>query len=453
LILTGRGNDFERFVPTDRSDDRYRTNSLFFEDPERGAIVVDFAAYEILGDDNTYQEADPYRGFYKEYFRFLIRRRLGSKPAAWLEEGFVQLFASIDVNKKWINFAMVGDGFGGERTGDFNRLLARQALLPMPELFAGPPTERRQNWEAQSYAFVHMCLYGRGQRYQKGFLKFVGQIGEEPPTEETFKACFGMTFKEMLLEIRGYVDFTDYKSTQFIAKKGQALPDPPPFTLRDATDSESGRMVGETLRLGGHPDEAQLALIAPYIRGEREPNLLAALGLAERLAGKNDRARKFLEAAAKAKAERPRAYLELGRMNLEEVSAKPAGPDQKLSEEQVARVLAPLQLARQQRPPMASVYGVMAETWLKSARRPTQEEFRMVVEGAMTFPKNAGLIWRTTLLAAEWKYEKEALALARHGVKISRDPGARNQFELVAAAFQRDAEAAPPAAAPAQKSP
>jgi hypothetical protein len=77
----------------------------------------------------------------------------------------------------------------------------------------------------------------------------------------------------------------------------------------------------------------------------------------------------------------------------------------------------------------------------------------MVVEGAMTFPKNAGLIWRTTLLAAEWKYEKEALALARHGVKISRDPGARNQFELVAAAFQRDAEAAPPAAAPAQKSP
>jgi len=46
-------------VPTDRGEDRYRTNSLFFEDPERGAIVVDFAAYEILGDDNTYQEADP----------------------------------------------------------------------------------------------------------------------------------------------------------------------------------------------------------------------------------------------------------------------------------------------------------------------------------------------------------------------------------------------------------
>ena len=453
LILTGRGNDYARFVPTERGDDRYRTNSLFFDDPERGAIIVDFAAYEILGDDNTYQEADPYRGFYKEYFRYLIRRRMGAKPPAWFEEGFVQLFASIDVNKKWINFAMIGDGFGGERSGDFNRLLARQALLSMPELFAGPPAERRQNWEAQSYAFVHMCLYGRGQRYQKGFLKFVGLIGEEPPTEETFKACFGLSFKDMLMEIRGYIDFTDYKSTQFIAKKGQALPDPPPFTLRDATDSESGRMVGEALRLGGHPDEAQLALIAPYIRGEREPNLLAALGLAERLAGKNDRARKFLEAAAKAKAERPRAYLELGRMNFEEVSAQPSGADKKLSEAQVARVLAPLEIARKQRPPMAQLYSLMAEVWLKSARRPTQEEFRTVVEGPMTFPTSIPLVWRTTLLAAEWKFEKEALALAQHGVRISRDSGARNQFELVAAAFQRDAEAAPPAAAPTKKSP
>ena len=348
---------------------------------------------------------------------------------------------------------MVGDGFGGERSGDFNRLLARQALLPLPELFAGPPAGRRQNWEAQSYAFVHMCLYGRGQRYQRGFVKFVGMIGAEPPTEETFRACFGMTFKDMLLELRGYIDFTDYKSTQFVAKKGQALPDPPPFTLRDATDAESGRMVGETLRLGGHADEAQLALIAPYIRGEREPNLLAALGLAERLAGKNDRARKFLEAAAKAKAERPRAYLELGRMNLAEVVARPAGPDQKLGEDQVARVLAPLEIARRQRPPMASVYGVMAEAWLKSARRPTPEEFRAVVEGAMTFPTNPGLVWRTTLLAAEWKYEKEALALAQHGVRISRDPATRNQFELVAAAFQRDAAEAKPVAVPPPKSP
>ncbi len=451
LILTGRGNDFERFMPADRGDDRYRTNSLFFDDPERGAIVVDFALSEILLDDNTTEEADPYRGFYKEYFRYLIRRQSGGKPPAWFEEGLVQLFASIDVTKKWINFAMIGDGFGGPRTGDFNRQLSHQHLLSMPELFAGPLAERAGNWAAQSYAFVHLCLYGRGQKYQKGFLQFLARIGQEPPTEEIFKECFGLDFRAMALELRGYVDFTDYKSMQFVAKKGQALPDPPPFILRDATDAESGRMVGEALRLGGHSDAAHLALIAPYIRGEREPRLLAALGLAERLDGKNARARTFLEAAAQAHVERPRAYFELARLNFEEAqnaAVSPAGEatDASFSEAQVARILAPLNLARQQPPPMAQVYGLIALVWAQAARAPTHEEFATVIEGVQRFPRSTALVWRAAMLAAHHRLSPEALALAQHGVKISRDPADRNRFETLVHALERDA-------APTHKSP
>ncbi len=435
LILTGRGNDFERFMPADRGDDRYRTNSLFFDDPERGAIVVDFALSEILLDDNTTEEADPYRGFYKEYFRYLIRRQSGGKPPAWFEEGLVQLFASIDVTKKWINFAMVGDGFGGPRTGDFNRQLARQHLLSMPELFAGPPAERAGNWAAQSYAFVHLCLYGRGQKYQKGFLKFLTRIGQEPPTEEIFKDCFGLDFRAMALELRGYIDFTDYKSMQYVAKKGQSLPDAPIFTLRDATDAESGRIVGEAFRLGGHTDEARLALIAPYIRGERDARLLAALGLAERLEGKNARARTFLEAAAQAKVERPRAYFELARLNFEEA----ASSDAPFTDAQVARIIGPLNNARQQRPPMVQVYGLLAAVWAQAARSPTREEFTDVIEGVQRFPRSTALVWRTAMLAAQRNFAPEALALARHGMKISRDPADRNRFETLVHALERDA--------------
>ncbi len=442
LILTGRGNDFERFMPSERGDDRYRTNSLFFDDPERGAIVVDFALSEILLDDNTTEEADPYRGFYKEYFRYLIRRQSGGKSPAWFEEGLVQLFASIDVTKKWINFAMIGDGFGGPRTGDFNRQLARQHLLSMPELFAGPPAERTANWAAQSYAFVHLCLYGRGQKYQKGFLEFLTRIGQEPPTEEIFKDCFGLDFRAMAFELRGYIDFTDYKSMQFIAKKGQSLPDAPLFTLRDATDAESGRIVGEALRLGGHTDEARLALIAPYIRGERDARLLAALGLAERLDGKNARARTFLEAAAQAKVERPRAYFELARLNFEEATAT-AAP---FTDAQVARILVPLNYARQQRPPMVQVYGLLAAVWAQAARTPSREEFSAVIEGVQIFPRSTGLVWRVAMLAAQRNFSPEALALATHGVKISRDPADHNRFETLVHALDRDA--APPAPSP-----
>ena len=456
LILTGRGKDFDRFIPAEQDEARYRTNSLFFDDPERSAIIVDFALAELQLEDGTSEEADPYRGFYKEYFRYLIRRQTGGKPPPWFEEGLVQLFASIDVTKKWINFAQIGDGFGGQRTGDFNHILNERALMSFPDLFADPPKERGTFWAAQSYGFVHMCLYGRGQKYQKGFIKFLTRIGHEAPTEEIFKECFGMDYKKMLLELRGYIGFTDYKSMQYTAKKGQSLPEPPPIALRDATESEVGRIVGEALRLGQHGPEAHLALIAPYIRGERDAPLLAALGLDERLAGNHERARKFLEFAATAKVERPRAYLELARLRLEEARAKPAAADDKLGEAQVAQVLEPLLVARKQRPPMAAVYGVAAEAWGRSAKAPTREEFDMVLEGVQLFPRSTSLVLQAALLAAAHNFPKEALILAKHGVKISRDEANRSRFETLASAFERDTEpavAAPPAASVAPAAP
>src|SRR5688572_4105735 len=179
LILTGRGDAFSRFIPANRADERDRRNTLFFRDDERGAIVVDFELAELLLEDNTTLESDPYRGFYREYFRFIISRNVAQKPPAWFEEGLVQLFSSIEFQKKWVSFAMIGDGFGGERTGDFNRLLSRRAILPMAELLADPPRRKGTFWNAQAYAFVHMCLYGRNQKYQRAFIQFVTRLSRE----------------------------------------------------------------------------------------------------------------------------------------------------------------------------------------------------------------------------------------------------------------------------------
>jgi hypothetical protein len=257
----------------------------------------------------------------------------------------------------------------------------------------------------------------------------------------------------MNLELRGYLDFTDYKSMQYTAKKGQALPDAPPFTLRDATEAESGRIVGEVLRMGGHTAAAREALITPYMRGEREAPLLAALGLAERIDGKDDRARKFLEAAAKAGVERPRAYLELARLRFDEVRANPASPEEKLSAAQVVRVLEPLLVARQQRPPMAAVYGLIADVWARSSSSPTREEFAVVIEGVQTFPRNAPLVMQAAMLASLKQFPKEALALAKHGQKIARDHAERSRFELMANAFERDAAPAPVPSAPTPAGP
>jgi hypothetical protein len=451
LILTGRGDAFSAFIPANRDD--MSRNSIFLRDNERGAIVVDFQLAELQLEDNTTIESDPYRSFYGEFFRFIIRRNTLQKPPVWFEEGLVQLFASIEFQKKWINFAMIGDGFGGEKTGDFNRMLSRRGLMSMAELLADPPKRTGTFFNAQAYAFVHMCLYGRDQKYQRAFLQFVMRLGREPLSEELFKECFKMDYKKMALELRGYIDFTDHKYMQFNAKKGQALPDPPPFELREAPDAVVGRIKGEALRLAGQRSAAHNALIAPYVRGERDPRLLAALGLNEKLAGNDDRARKFLEAASNAKVDRARAYLELARLRLDAERAKLKGPEAKLDREQVASILTPLFTARKTPPPMAEVYTLIAETWSLSAAAPEREHFDVIIEGVRTFPRDTALVLAATLLAAKRGFPEHAGGLARLGARVATEPGEKNRFEMLAEAFApadpAAAESAPATAAPA----
>lgn len=452
LIIAGRGDGFNRFMPADRGDDLYRTNSLFFDDPERGAIVVDFALSELLLEDNTTQESDPYRGFYREYFRFLIRRMSGQKPPAWFEEGLVQLFSSIDFTKKWINFAQVGDGFGGQRDGDFNTMLSRRALMPFPELFSESRGQTRSTfWSAQAYAFVHMCLYGRGQIYQKPFVQFLSRIGSEPPTEEIFKECFKKDYKKMLLELRGYIGFTDYKSLRYTAKKGQALPDPPPFTLRSANEAEVGRIIGETLRLGGHGEKAHLALIAPYIRGERDPALLAALGLDERVAKHDERALKFLEAAAKAGVVRPRAYLELARLRQAGWPAGTMDGERPLDERQVSQVLEPLLTARRQPPPMAEIYEFISAVWMRSGKPPTREDLKIVNEGVNYFSRRPTLLWRAATLNLRHGDPEIARQIVTYALRVMPPSEARMAFEQMAAELPPPSPEAVKAAAEAAK--
>ena len=53
ILCGGRGKGFDEFLPAEQSDERYGTNSLFFRDPERAAIVIDFALSELRVDADT----------------------------------------------------------------------------------------------------------------------------------------------------------------------------------------------------------------------------------------------------------------------------------------------------------------------------------------------------------------------------------------------------------------
>jgi hypothetical protein len=445
--------------------------SLFLRNAERSTIIVDLqtrelglAGLEAAGgvENNGFIEVDSYKQLYREYVHSLLSRNT-PRMAAWLEEGLAQLLMSMKFSPTMIEFAKLEDpntvsisqanaamlneasaaaGEGGVSIAaaaedrDFNAALARSRLMSFQELFAvthDSPTARNpigSRWAKQATAFVHMCLYQTGKRHQKGFVTYITRSAREPATEALFKECFGSSYNDMLLELRGYLDFTNYTSLGWSAKKGEGFPDPAPLALRDATESEVGRIKGEALLLAEKPEAARAALIAPYTRGERDPRLLAALGLYERTAGRDDRAVKFLEAATTAKVVRPLAYVELARLRFDAAKAQPDGAEGKFSSVQTQGIIAPLLVARTQPPMMNELYELMAETYVRSADPAKPETLDILVEGVQFYPRRLGLVYQTAVLCLYGGAVDNAALLIEHGLRYA--PAGTPQARFVA---------------------
>lgn len=242
-----------------------------------------------------------------------------------------------------------------------------------------------------------------------------------------------MTYKQAASELKSYVEFTDYKKTEFRAKRGAAgFAEPPAFVVREATQSEVGRIKGEALDLGGHSAEARVQLMAPARRGEQEDaRLLAAIGLHERRNQNDERARKYLEAAVRASAPRPRAYVELARLRLAEIAMKKhrESDEPGLNSEQTAFVLEPLRSAHRQRLVHVEIYEQMAEAWTVSTVTPVKEDLIPLFQASIAYPGRLRLIYLTASLAARSGILREANALIEHGVKWAPDETARKRFE------------------------
>jgi hypothetical protein len=494
LIICGRGNKFDAFVSAGKATPDTGLASLFLKQRDRTAIVIDLQSTTLnvlnidglddlaTGTDSGLISVEHDKQLYREYVRFLLS---GSEPRlpAWLEEGLSQIIMRMQFDKRWIEFAKLEDpntisaqaaivaelnAAGAGEDGDamilpgapaedrdFPAALRRRRLVDLDRFFAVAHDSREATnvlgnniWAKQAYAFVHMCLYGERGKFQKPFATFVQRLAREPVTEAMFKECFNMTYKQMLMQIRGYCDFTVYEAKLFQSKKGgpDMITVPPPLALRDATQSEIGRIKGEALGLAGHAKAARAELIAPYIRGERDPELLAALGLHERRHGEEERARKFLEAAFTGNAKRPEALLELARFRFADALAKPAGAEGRLSAAQLSSVLDPLLVARQHPPHMMPLYDLVGDAWARAAVKPTREDVKVLIDGAMIFPTRLKLVFQAAVLCFEAGELQPAHALADHGLKFAPDPLTKKRFEDLK-------ESLPPAPAPAQSPP
>ncbi len=471
LILCGANNSYTQFAPAENGPTTAGGASLSLRDKENAAIVIDLARsyLNIQNEDGATQiEVDYTQQLHREYVHFLLSR-IEQRPQPWLEEGLAQMLASMKYSSTLIEFAKLPDpnevsvmqgmalrnnqiqtiassdpssadantipAFdpGPDQDKAFNTALSRRGFIPLDKMFSVKRSSEEAlntiggSWSKQCWLFVHLCLYGENQRYQKSFIKFIVRSEKEPITEALFKECFNMSYKDMLMVFRGYVQWTSYKSIEMRPKDGKN-PSTSDILIRDATDAEVGRMKGEALRMAGHPHEAHLALIAPYIRGAIDTDLIASIGLDELAAGDSTRAAKFLEKATLAKTSRARAYLELGKLRLKEAVVKPEGPNAKLSDRQLMRVLDPLFQGRSFLPAFPETYSLIAQAWNKASAIPAEANLRVVAKGLSVFPRNTELIYNTALLYSNNHPKAEVLKLVDYAINISQTDFDKQRF-------------------------
>ena len=184
-----------------------------------------------------------------------------------------------------------------------------------------------------------------------------------------FRECFGFGYAPMQSELSHYlieatkepIPAEDYahpadrpEVREYTDQEG-----PPPRLSRYATPSEVARLLGDWERMEGNAlragnpalshvffEQAGKTLKKALNGGERDPPLLAVLGLYDYDVGDLGEAHKMLSSATDAGVARPAAYFDLAQLDFDKAEAHPAAAGGMFSANQTASVLKPLFAAR-----------------------------------------------------------------------------------------------------------
>jgi len=354
------------------------------------------------------------------HVHYLLQGRVPELPA-WLIEGVERAWHRADFVLEPITLRPLVWNNNGESDALANDPARPRALLPANELFATAAARALENRHPRHVGaragteelFFRWAIVSGGAT-REAFWRFAARAAEGPVSEELFEANFGFDFAELRDRLSDYLPKA-VGETAHIAPG--ALPPVPPFEVQPATPNQVARVRGEWERLAiGHVQRRLPRVREPYIAqarrtlrrafdaGDRDPRLLATMGLCEIDAGNEAGARPFLEPAVAAGVVRPRAYYELARLRLAEL--RRGAPATKIySFTDLAPVLDPLRRALTQAPPLPEVYGLLAEAWNCCELTPNPAEFAELEAGARLFARRPAVVYPI------------ACALARHGRK------------------------------------
>jgi hypothetical protein len=372
------------------------------------------------------------------HVRFLLQRRLPELPA-WAIDGVERAWRSTDFVLDPITFRpLVWQSFSESEALTFDPARPR-AVLPANELFANDvvrAAESRHSRRVETRAatqelFFRWATIGNPTT-RKAYWTLAQRAADAPLTESVFEEIFGFDFAELRDRLSDYLPKAVGETARIDSGK---LPPLPEIDVQRATPNEIARVRGEWERLAiGHVQRRLPQVREPYIAqarrtlrraydaGDRDPRLLATMGLCEIDAGNEAGARQFLEPAVLAGVVRPRAYHELARIRFDELR-RGAPPAKMFSYTELAPVIDPLRRSLKQSPPLAESYVMLADAWACCEYAPNAEECTELETGARLFARRATVVLPIARALAQHGRKSEAAAIldACTGSPIDKD--------------------------------
>ncbi len=405
--------------------------------------LQDTDAYTIFALLDDAQVQNSQLGLTPDYVSFRLQRRTPPLPA-WYILGTMRLYPAMIFESRQIELAPME--WTSREAAEAVRKNPATALLPLADLLVAPrqpaaPPEAvaayHAAWLAESTLFVRWGLDDRNNA-REAFFKFVDRASREPVTEALFQECFGLGYAALQERLGRYLPDAMAK----VSRMRPAAPlEPLALKLRAATPAEIARIKGDWERMetgfvkttfpalsGTYLDQARRTMRRAYDQGERDPRLLAAMGLCECDAGDDGAAEPLLAAAVQARVSRPRAYAELARILYERARTRPAGPQEKLSAAQTAPILQALLVAQRLSPPQAAAADLFADLWFHTETSPLPSDLDELNREAGFFPRSLSLDYQVALLDAQAARWPDARRLVARGLAIAPTPAARAPF-------------------------
>jgi len=445
IVLCTSGKELKAFVPKDIITNANQTLSLSLEDHEHAAIVINLNA--IDGDNQSSSKL-----LHTEYIHFIVNR-IGPRAPLWLKSGLEATLESlvytenqcairaqqdllIEERKAFSN--RLSDAVSrGKQVNDFanedtryRELLKQAGVITLKDLFvtnddasAKESLLSSEPYVKQSQAFITFCLLSNKGKYRDAFTQFAYLSARLPQTEALFENCFHMGYDAMMALFWANTENLSNRGFDIIGKDGKLVSEMSKLEFKPATDAQSSRIRADAQRMAGRTEDGRYSLIAAYMRGQRDPDLLAALGLAEYAAGKEDRAYQFLEAAIQTNTKAPRAYVTHVIIQLKKII--PPDTNKKLTVNQVAGMLKLLFKAKALMPPLQEVYEQIAQVWMNSLVNPMQGHLQILNQGLVLFPYDTELFCLDAKLYSRIGMKSEALHILDLGYSLNIDPAER----------------------------